>query len=194
MTTTTISRIDPPALESRLGTAEAPRLVDVRTPGEHETAHVPGSVLLPLDDLQAHARRVAGDLGGEEVVLVCQSGARAERAAEALRDAGHDRLAVLDGGVNAWQQHGGEVNRGRDRWDMERQVRMAAGSIVLGAGLGSVLAPKLKWLATAIGGGLVFSAVSNTCAMGNALAKMPWNRADAPSVDEAIDRLRERGQ
>jgi hypothetical protein len=45
-------------------------------------------------------------------------------------------------------------------------VRLVAGSIVLSSVVGSIFAPKLKWLAAAVGGGLTFAAVSNTCAMG----------------------------
>lgn len=60
---------------------------------------------------------------------------------------------------------------------MERQVRMTAGSLVLvGALAAQVGSRRLALLSAAVGGGLVFSALSNTCAMGSVLDRMPWNR------------------
>ena len=95
-------------------------------------------------------------------------------------------MHILDGGITAWETNGFAVNRGATRWDLERQVRLVAGSLVLTAVLGSIAAPKLKWLAAGIGGGLTFAAVSNTCAMGMLLSKLPYNRptttCDAQSV------------
>ncbi|WP_194396130.1 ThiF family adenylyltransferase [Microbacterium atlanticum] len=72
-------------------------LVDVREP--FETAHgvIPGSVLRPLADLLAEP---AG-IGAQRVVVVCQVGARAHRAAAALRGAGVE-ASVLAGGIEAW--------------------------------------------------------------------------------------------
>jgi hypothetical protein len=76
----------------------------------------------------------------------------------------------------SWEQAGGPVNRGRETWDLERQVRLVAGSIVAASVAGSTLKPGLKWIGGAIGTGLAVAAVTNTCAMGMALSKMPWNR------------------
>jgi hypothetical protein len=45
--------------------------------------------------------------------------------------------------------------------------------------LGSALQPRLKWIGAAIGAGLVAAAISDTCVLGTALAKMPWNRPAA---------------
>ncbi len=96
---------------------------------------------------------------------------------------------VLDGGMTAWQGTGFEVNRGVQRWDLERQVRLAAGSVVLASVLASVVAPKLKWLAGVAGGGLVFAAVSNSCAMGRLLARLPYNRGPSFDVDTVASQL-----
>ena len=64
-------------------------------------------------------------------------------------------------------------------------MRLVAGSIVLTSILGSIATPKLKWAAAAIGGGLTFAALTNCCAMGMALSKLPYNRGatcDAATV------------
>ena len=60
---------------------------------------------------------------------------------------------------------------------LERQVRIAAGSlVVIGIAIGQFVHPAGFGLSALIGSGLVFSAVTNTCGMGMLIAKMPWNR------------------
>ena len=133
-----------------------PRVLDVRTPGEFETAHIAGAYNVPLDLLREHRDEIISHLD-DDVVLVCRSGQRAAQAEETLRDAGLANVHILDGGITAWEAKGFAVNRGAQRWDLERQVRLVAGSIVLTSILGSIAAPKLKWVAAAIGGGLTFA-------------------------------------
>lgn len=170
--------IDSHDLRERLGSATPPRVLDVRTPGEFETAHIAGAYNVPLDLLREHRDEIIGHLD-EDVVLVCRSGQRAAQAEETLRAAGLDNVHILDGGITAWEARGFAVKRGAQRWDLERQVRLVAGSIVLTSILGSIAAPKLKWVAAAIGGGLSVAALTNTCAMGMALSKLPYNRGAA---------------
>ena len=81
--------------------------------------------------------------------------------------------------------------RGKARWDLERQVRMVAGSLVI-AGLagGRFVSPKVRTIAGVIGTGLTFSAATNTCAMGKALSVLPWNKAaQEPTRESAIHTL-----
>ena len=56
--------------------------------------------------------------------------------------------------LGARQGQGFDVDRGVQRWELERQVRLVAGSVVLTSVVGSVTIPRLKWLAAAIGAGL----------------------------------------
>lgn len=78
--------IDPDHARSLV--AAGARLVDVRTPAEHAEIALPGSLLLPLQEL---AQRY-GELGRDEVVvLYCRSGARSDRAARWLREQGYAR-------------------------------------------------------------------------------------------------------
>ncbi|MDT5347196.1 MAG: hypothetical protein QOH91_483 [Mycobacterium sp.] len=163
-------------LRKLLDSSTAPRVVDVRTPAEFETAHIAGSLNVPLDVLDKHGPEIAQHLDQDDVVLVCRSGQRSTKAQAVLRNAGLTGGRVLDNGITDWEGQGFAVDRGVQRWDLERQVRLLAGSIVLSSVLGSVAIPRLKWLAAAIGGGLTFAAVSNTCAMGTALSKLPYNR------------------
>ncbi len=183
--------IDSPTLAEQLGSpaAPAPTLIDVRTPAEFEAGHIAGSLNVPLDELRGRLGELAAALDDHDVVLVCRSGARAGQAQEALGATGLAVPAVLSGGILDWERTGGAVARGRQVWDLERQVRFTAGSLVLTGILGSLVAPRLKWLSGFVGGGLVFAAVSNTCAMGMALARMPWNRRGADSGPRALDQL-----
>ncbi|MFE5941803.1 rhodanese-like domain-containing protein [Streptomyces sp. NPDC056480] len=167
----------------------APRLLDVRTPGEFRTVHIPGSYNVPLDTLREHRAELLSHLD-EDVVLVCRSGARAARAEQALAGAGLPNLRVLDGGINAWEAAGAPVNRGPERWDMERQVRLVAGSVVLTTGLVGVLVPGVHLIGTAIGAGLTYAALSNSCLMGVLLSRLPYNRGPRPDIRSVIAELR----
>ena len=117
-------------LRALLDSAVPPRVLDVRTPGEFETAHMAGAYNVPLDLLREHRDEIIKHLD-DDVVLVCRSGQRAAQAEETLRNAGLTNVHILDGGITAWEAKGFAVNRGAQRWDLERQVRLVAGSIVL---------------------------------------------------------------
>lgn len=160
------------------------RILDVRTGAEFESAHIPGSFNVPLDTLAEHVRRVA-DLDSP-VILVCQSGGRATTAQQKLNAAGKTNLRVLEGGMGAWMTAGGEVVKGEEKWALERQVRGVAGSIVLASILASLKFPKFRFLAGGVGFGLLFSAVTNTCAMGVLLGKLPYNRGPECDIDCVI--------
>jgi rhodanese-related sulfurtransferase len=163
-------------------------VVDVRTPAEFESAHIAGAVNLPLDQVNAHLRRIVSDAGGS-MLLICQSGNRAERARKALSDAGLADVAVLDGGMNAWISSGAPFERGRERWALERQVRLVAGSIVFASVAASLWLPGAQVVAGLVGGGLAVAALTDTCLMGMLLARLPYNRAGGPDLDTAIARL-----
>jgi rhodanese-related sulfurtransferase len=182
--TPTARIIDVATLRSRLG-EDAPRILDVRTPAEFETAHIPGSYNVPLDLLREHRDELARHID-EDVVLVCRSGARAGQAGQALDQAGLPGLRVLDGGITSWQRAGAPLTRGRQRWDLERQVRFAVGTVVAASIAGSTLRPRLKWVAGAIGTGMAVAAISDTCLLGMALAQMPWNRSAADIAVNAV--------
>lgn len=161
------------------------RVLDVRTGGEFETVHIPGSYNVPLDTLGQHV----GDLADVEhrVVLVCQTGGRATQAHDKLAAAGKHNLHILDGGMAGWQaSHGDVVHGDSDRWAMDRQVRGVAGTIVITAMAISTRIPAAKWIAGGIGAGLTFSAASNTCAMGSMLSKLPYNKADTADIADVL--------
>jgi rhodanese-related sulfurtransferase len=170
----------PDDLHDRLDQGDRLHVVDVRSPAEYASAHIPDSHNLPLDRL-ADVTDHLGEVDGP-IVLVCRSGKRAAQAAEHLREhLGHhaDRVVVLEGGVDAWDDGRRPVRRGRGTWELERQVRLVAGSLVAGSILASTRLPRAKWLAGAVGGGLTFAALTDTCAMGMLLSRLPHNRRHA---------------
>lgn len=170
----------------------APMVIDVRSAAEYETVHIRGSYHVPAPTLAEHTGELAHRLGADApVVLVCQSGVRAEQARRHLAAVGLHHAHVLDGGVAAYAEAGGDVVRGRRAWALERQVRLAAGSLVVAGMLaGRYLSPRARLLSGAVGTGLTISALTDTCAMGAALARLPINRTrDDPSAAETLAAL-----
>lgn len=187
------ARMDPATLRDLLTTGRGPRILDVRTPGEFETAHIPGAYNVPLGLLREHRAELRAHLD-DQVVLVCRSGTRATEAGQTLAEVGLPNVKVLDGGMLAWQDTDAPVNRGRARWDLERQVRLVAGIVVLSSVLGSLLVPGLQWVAALMGAGLTVAALTNTCAMGMLLAKLPYNRGtNSCDLTTIVGQLRDTG-
>ncbi|MEZ4521408.1 MAG: rhodanese-like domain-containing protein [Thermomicrobiales bacterium] len=165
------------------------RLIDVRTPAEFESVHIPGSYNVPLDTLSEHRRDIGDALSGP-AILVCRSGARARQAELVLRNSGMTHLHVLDGGIMAWESQGKPVTRGTQKWGLERQVRGLAGGLVFAGAVGGlVLHPLVGLLAIGVGSGLMYSAVTDSCMMATLLSKLPYNRDASCDITEIIGRL-----
>lgn len=162
-------------LQTRIKNGTA-TLVDVREYPEYAEAHIEGAQLVPLGTLRQNPA-LAGDSG--EALLLCRSGRRAGEAAKILREHGRVEPVVVEGGIEAWKKAGYPVNQQKGPISLERQVRIAAGTLVL-TGL---FVPGLRFVPYVVGAGLVFAGVSNSCAMGMLLARLPWNRlkSDAAS-------------
>ncbi len=152
-------------------------LIDVRTPAEFQEVHVPFAQNVPLDQLDA-ARIACGRNGSAQpLYVICRSGSRGKQACEKFLAAGYPHVVNVEGGTLAWDQAGLPVVRGQKAMSLERQVRLAAGLLVLiGAALGYFVSPYWIGLAAFVGAGLVYAAVTDTCGMGMVLARMPWNQ------------------
>ncbi len=165
------------------------KLIDVRTPAEFESSHIPGSYNVPLDLLPEH-REELSDALRSPAILICRSGTRARQAAQLLREARLDRVHILEGGIAAWEAAGKPLRRGRQRWGLERQVRGIAGTlVVVGSMAGLLVSPKLGLIAAAVGGGLAYSAATDTCAMGMLLSKLPYNRGATCDMRQVVATL-----
>ncbi|MFE8885893.1 rhodanese-like domain-containing protein [Pseudarthrobacter enclensis] len=185
-----VTALAPEALQSWIKEHQDLVVIDVRSAAEFESLHIRGSYNVPLPLLAEHTDELAARLGSR-VVLVCQSGVRAEQARQRLAKAGIETAYVLTGGAPGYAAAGGDVVKGKDRWDLERQVRLMAGSlVVMGLAGGKFVSPRIRTLAGVIGAGLTFSAATNTCAMGKAISAMPWNKAaKEPTRESAILQL-----
>lgn len=92
--------LTPEQLATRLGSSDAPVVLDVREPGEVAVAAIDGSVRIPVDRVEAgEYPQVPLDA---EIVVHCKTGPRATRAALALQQAGFTDVSLLKGGVLAW--------------------------------------------------------------------------------------------
>ena len=176
--------ITPSELEELRRQGRPVDLIDVRTPAEYREVHAEPARSVPLDALDPRAiieaRNGAGD---EPLYLICRSGSRGRQACETFRAAGFTNVVNVEGGTLAWEQAGLPVVRGRRAISLERQVRIAAGAlVVLGTALGAFVHPAFLGLPAFVGAGLVFAGVTDTCGMGMVLARMPWNRVDATTA------------
>lgn len=166
-------------------------VIDVRTPGEYASGHLLGAHNIPLDHLDQamDALKTAADRG--DLLVVCASGARSAQACQRLADHGIS-AAMLTGGTHAWTQLGHDIHRPtgvRAAWAMERQVRLAAGSLVLTGLIAGRRWDAARWLSVGVAGGLVFSALTDTCGMARILAKLPHNRPRATDLDATLAAL-----
>lgn len=174
-----MSEITATHLHERLQVEPDLLLLDVRTPSEYDEAHVPQARNEPLDRLAPATLAATTGLKPEQpVYLLCRSGARAKIAADKLQQAGFPNGIVVTGGTLAWIEAGLPVTRGeRKVISLERQVRIAAGSLVLtGVVLGWLVHPGFFGLSAFVGAGLVFAGLTDWCGMGLLLAKAPWNQ------------------
>jgi len=172
--------VSPQQLQAKLAGGDDLTLVDVRTPAEFTAVHLTGARSLPLERLEGAALR---DLASDKApcVLICASGRRADLARAKLSAAGAAEPQVLEGGMNAWIQAGQPVVRGKGVISLERQVRIAAGLLVLaGVLLGSQVHPAFYALSGFVGAGLTLAGLTDWCGMALLLARMPWNQSSPP--------------
>lgn len=164
-------------LKGLMDRGEAPVVIDVRTPVEFRSVRIATASNLPLDEIDEETLARL-ERNGAPLYLICQSGTRSEKALQKLQALGKGADSVcVAGGMRAWEENGFPVVEGKKVVSLERQVRIAAGSLVFLGVLLSVLAhPGFVWLSAFVGAGLVFAGVTDTCGMGLLLARMPWNR------------------
>ncbi|MDD4018289.1 MAG: DUF2892 domain-containing protein [Kiritimatiellae bacterium] len=150
-------------------------VIDVRTGAEYAGEHIPGARLIPLDQLETRLDEVRAVPAPR--LMLCRSGGRAGLAKQALGKHHIGGVTVVEGGIGAYASAGGKTVKGTSVISLERQVRIAAGCLVLlGVLAGAFLHPAFMILSGFVGAGLVFAGVTDWCGMGLLLAKMPWNQ------------------
>ncbi len=161
-------------------------LIDVRTPVEYREVHVEFARNVPLDQLDPAALMQARNgSANEPLYVICRSGSRGQQACEKFLKAGFSNVVNIEGGTLACVEAGLPVVRGKKAISLERQVRIAAGLLVVtGSALGYFVNPYWIGLAAFVGAGLAFAGITDTCAMGMMLARMPWNQVPKASPTE----------
>jgi rhodanese-related sulfurtransferase len=153
-------------------------LIDVRTPIEFRAMHVTVARNVPLDRLDPNALRTAGGVSSDPIYVVCRSGGRSRQACEKLLAAGVTNVIDVEGGTMACESAGAPVIRGKSTIPLNGQVQIITGVTVIAGTIAALATANLYWLSLpmVMGAGLVFSGLTNTCAMGTMLARMPWNQ------------------
>jgi rhodanese-related sulfurtransferase len=184
-----VTTITPKRLDELNRSGEPVELIDVRTPAEFREVHVSFARNEPLDRLDP-ARIIASRANPQApLYVICRSGKRGEQACQKMLAAGFTQAVNVEGGTAACEQAGLPVVRGKKAVSLERQVRIAAGSLVLvGAILGLLVHPYWIGLAAFVGAGLVFAGVTDTCGMAMILARMPWNQGSSsqPAAAQSV--------
>ncbi len=90
-------------LHAQRESGAAPVVIDVRTPNEYASGHIPGALNIPFDQV---AQRIGEIETPQGVALYCMVGPRARRGESALLAAGYEKVFHLEGGLAAWQAAG----------------------------------------------------------------------------------------
>lgn len=175
-----IQTIEPHEFAKLAKSGKAIDLIDVRTPVEFNEIHVATARNIPLDRLDAAAvMQARNGSAADPVYIVCRSGGRGRQACEKFAQSGFVNVFNVEGGTLACVDAGLPIVRGKKAISLERQVRIAAGLLVLtGALLGWLVHPAIIGLSAFVGAGLIFSGITDTCGMAMLLARMPWNQSN----------------
>jgi rhodanese-related sulfurtransferase len=155
---------------------DRPQIIDVSPYSEFVTSHIQDSFNLPIFDLSQSAEKIDKN---RSAYLVCRRGVTASQAARQLEKVGIANTYVLESGIKEWVESGLPVVGGKSEvWSLERQTRLTASVLVL---IGILLAffVNLSFIIISlfVAAGLIYSAITNTCAMAMVLARFPWNQA-----------------
>jgi sulfur-carrier protein adenylyltransferase/sulfurtransferase len=97
--------IQPEEARERLAETDAPLLIDVRTDRERQTSYIPGSVHLPMAEVESKLADVAPD-PNRPIITYCATGQRSHRILPTLAALGYDEAVSMAGGIVAWQALG----------------------------------------------------------------------------------------
>ncbi|ACK70140.1 Rhodanese domain protein [Gloeothece citriformis PCC 7424] len=151
-------------------------LVDVREPSEYAEERISNAIPIPLSTFDP--KKIPFE-ENKKLVLYCRGGNRSTQAAQKLLAAGFENITHLQNGITGWKQAGypTQIN-GNAPISIMRQVQIVAGSLVLiGTILGAFISPWFLILSGFVGSGLLFAGITNTCALGMLLAKLPYNQS-----------------
>ena len=150
-------------------------LVDVREQVEFAGSRVAEARSLPLSELEKRHTELDHS---KPIYVMCRTGRRSAEAQKRLARLGFQNVINVSGGIEEWRKNRLPLERDEKApWSIERQVRFAAGALVLSGVLLSIFVhPYFIAVPGLIGLGLVITAAIDWCGMGLLIAKMPWNR------------------
>ncbi|MBD3609180.1 MAG: rhodanese-like domain-containing protein [Gammaproteobacteria bacterium] len=157
-------------------------IIDVRERDEFDANHVEGAINVPLSSFSSAAPNVLKQLRDKDVVIMCYSGKRAENAYTMSQGFGYSQskeYKVYPGGIKAWMEEGKPVIESKKgSLSLMRQTQILMGAMVgVFSAMSLLIDPNYGILAAGMGIGMMFAGLTGNCAMANAVAKMPWNRA-----------------
>jgi len=91
------------ALHSRQESGTAPVVLDVRSPAEYTSGHIPGAINIPFDQV---AKRLDEVDASQDIAVYCGVGPRARKGEAALLSAGYKKVFHVGGGFTAWKAAG----------------------------------------------------------------------------------------
>jgi rhodanese-related sulfurtransferase len=94
-------QIRPAEVVERMKQGEKLWFLDVRQPWENQIAQIPGSVLIPLNELASRIAEVKA-VAGQTIIAYCHAGMRSLNAAAFLEQNGVPNVLSLAGGIEAW--------------------------------------------------------------------------------------------
>lgn len=148
-------------------------LLDVRTRAEYADHYIPGTVNVPLDELEHGLDNIKKDT---ELVLICKSGKRAQAAAERLVKVGF-KPEILEDGLTGWYSCGFSTAKRGSGLSIERQTQLVIGlGTLMGVIAGTLISPWFLLLPLFFGCGLTYAALSGNCGLAILLTKAPWNK------------------
>jgi rhodanese-related sulfurtransferase len=153
-------------------------LIDVREYAEFAGGRVNGAKLIPLGEIEKRHREIDHT---QTVYVMCRSGRRSSEAQNRLKKLGFQNVVNVKGGFDEWKKENLPFEKDENApWSIERQVRFAAGILVLtGVILSLAIHPFFIGISAFVGAGLTFAGATDWCGMGLLLAKMPWNNRQA---------------
>lgn len=173
----TINGVLPEELYAQICSGKEVEVLDVSTSGEFVGAHVNGACNAPIHSRELDrlmGMRISNDC--KVLYVMCAGGVRSVKVCRQYADA---NLVNIEGGLKRWRHENLPVVREKNVMALDRQVRIAAGSLVVaGCTLAAFAHPAFLLLAGGVGAGLVHAGMTNTCGMAAVLTKMPWNRAE----------------
>lgn len=151
-------------------------LVDIRTPAEHGTEKIPGSVLLPMERFDVSQLPQAE---GKRMVIYCRTGNRSSKLGHKLLESGQlDHVLHLNEGLEGWKRAGLPVEKGQTRkLSVMQQVQLTIGMMVLiGTLLGAFVSPWWLLLPGGASLGMILAGLTGSCALASMMAKLPYNQ------------------